>query len=96
VDKPEDVDQFFAVLYSPGPDGTEVRNEFPIALLPNIDAPGATYSVRLRAVPGVNLAAVTHIQMEARANVGEDPDTGLPIFAVVGTSERIDVVPFRL
>lgn len=96
VDKPEDVDQFFAVLYSPGPGGTEVRNEFPIALLPNIDAPGATYSVRLRAVPGVNLAAVTHIQMEARANVGEDPDTGLPIFAVVGTSERIDVVPFRL
>jgi hypothetical protein len=95
VDKPEDVDQFVAVLYSPGLNGTEIRNEFPIALTPNVDAPGATYNVRLRAVPNVNLAAVTHIQMEARANVGTDPDTGLPIIAVVGSSERIDVVPFR-
>jgi hypothetical protein len=95
VDKPEEVDQFFAVLYSPGPNGTEIRTQFPIALIPAIETPGARYNVRLRAVPGVNLAAVTHIQMEARANVGTNPDTGLPIFEVVGSSERIDIAPFR-
>jgi hypothetical protein len=77
VDKPEEVDQFFAVLYSRGLNGAEIRNQIPIALIPNIDTAGATYNVRLRAVPGINLAAVTHIQMEARANVGIDPDTGL-------------------
>lgn len=95
VDRPEDVDQFVAVLYSPGINGTELVNQVPILLTPNLDAPGASYNVRLRAVPGINLAAVTHIEMLARENVGDDPDTGLPIFAVVGTTGRIDVVPFR-
>ena len=95
IDKPEEIDQLFAVLYSPGVNGTEVRSEFPIAMIANVDAPGATYNVRLRAVPGVNLASVTHIQMVARAVIGTDPDTGLPLIDVVGEGERIDIAPFR-
>jgi hypothetical protein len=96
IDKPEEIDQLFAVLYSPGINGTEVETAIPVAIIPNIDAPGATYNVRLRAVPGVNLAAVTHIKMEARAVIGTDPDTGLPLIDVVGEGERIDIAPFRL
>lgn len=95
IDKPEEFDQLFAVLVSPGPGGVEIRNAFPIPVVPNLDAPGATYTVRLRALPGVNLAAVTHIEMEAREDVGTDPDTGLPIIAVVGSSGLIDVTAFR-
>ena len=95
IDKPEEIQQLFAVLYSPGVNGTEVRSEFPVAMILNVDAPGATYNVRLRAVPGVNLASVTHIQMVARAVIGTDPDTGLPLIDEVGASERIDIAPFR-
>ena len=96
IDKPEQVDRFVAVLFTPGPNGTELRTEVPVAFTLNVESPGATYGVRLRGVPGINLAAVTHIQMVARRNVGVDPDTGAPIFEVSGESERIDIAPFRL
>lgn len=95
IDKPEEINQLFAVLYLPGVNGTEIRREFPVAMVPNLDAPGATYNVRLRAVAGLNLAAVTHIQMVARAVIGTDPDTGLPLIDEVGMSERINIAPFR-
>ena len=95
IDKPEQVDQLVAVFYTPGANGVEVRTELPVPFTINVETPGASYSVRLRAVPGINLAAVTHIQMVARRNVGTDPDTGAPIFEVTGESERIDIAPFR-
>lgn len=98
VDRPEEVDALVAVLYAPPllPGGEERSVEIPVNMVLNIDTPGASYDVRLRAIPGIPLAAVTHIQMLGRRNVGLDPDTGLPIFEVVADSERIDIAPFRL